>query len=200
MDSSRLSFFSPSYFSFHVCASVLAPSSRVLCLHRSPNEPRNASPSGRPTPRPTLVDLSDEGGGLAFAVGFEAIVVIVSGAIVDETVVVTRADAETVTVITSVLLGEVEPVVRLNITFPAVTRNGAVLPRVEMLHRLDVESISAQQKCKPSWTPKSDVPWLVLTEREVKRVSEFSLIQAMIPVEFSKTKRKRTGYSGKMKD
>ena len=59
-------------------------------------------------------------------------------------------DDETVTVIVSILLGEVEPVVRLNITLPAVTRNGAELPRVEMLHSLDDESESAQQKCKPS--------------------------------------------------
>ena len=81
-----------------------------------------------------MADLSDEGVGLAYAVGLEEIVVIISGAIVDETVVVTTVDAETVTVSTSGLLGEVEPVVRLNITFPAVMRNGALLPRVEMLH------------------------------------------------------------------
>ena len=81
-----------------------------------------------------MADLSDEGVGLAYAVGLEEIVVIISGAIVDETVVVTTVDAETVTVSTSGLLGEVEPVVRLNITLPAVMRNGALLPRVEMLH------------------------------------------------------------------
>lgn len=64
----------------------------------------------------------------------------------DETVAVTKADDETMTVITSILLGEVEPVVRLYMTLPAGTRNGAVLPRVETLHRLDDESISPQQK------------------------------------------------------
>ena len=150
MTSLRFSFFSSLYFSFHVRASVLAPSSRVRCLHRSPNVPRKASPSGTPTPSPTLVDFSEEGGELAYTGGFEGLVVIVSGAVVDETVAEIRVDDETVTVITSTLLGEVEPVVRLNITLPDVTRNGAVLPRVEMLHWLDDESISPQQKCKPS--------------------------------------------------
>ena len=87
---------------------------------------------------------------MAYAGEVETIVVIVSGAVVDDTVAVTRADDDTVTVITSILLGEVEPVVRLNITLPAVMRNGAVLPRVEMPHWLDDESISVQQKCKPS--------------------------------------------------
>lgn len=139
-------------------ASVLAPSSRALCFHSSHNVQRNASPSGRTTPSPTLVDFSDEDGELGYAEGFEGIIVVVSGAVVDETVAVavdetmavTRFDEETVTVIASTLLGEVEPVVRLKITFPAVIRNGAKLPRVEMLHWLDEESISAQQKCKPS--------------------------------------------------
>ena len=97
-----------------------------------------------------MVDFLDEGGGFWYAEVVEEIVVTVSGAIVDETVPVTRFDDETVTVIASILLGEVEPVVRLNMTLPAVTRNGVALPRVEMLHRLDDESISAQQKCKPS--------------------------------------------------
>lgn len=83
---------------------------------------------------------------------------IVSGAVVDESVAVavdegvavTIDDDETVTVITSILLGEVEPVVRLNITLPAVMRNGVELPCEEMLHSLDDGSRSAQQKCKPS--------------------------------------------------
>ena len=61
-------------------------------------------------------------------------------------------DDGTVTVITSILLGDVEPVVRLNITLPAGTRNGAELPRVGMLHWLDDRSKSKQQKCKPSRT------------------------------------------------
>lgn len=85
-----------------------------------------------------------------YAVGSEGTFVIVSGAVVDESVAVTIDDDETVTVITSILLGEVEPVVRLNITLPAVMRNEVELPRVEILHLLDDGSRSAQQKCKPS--------------------------------------------------
>ena len=101
-----------------------------------------------------------------YAVGSEGTVVIVSGAVVDESVAVTVDesvavaidDDETVTVVTSNLLGEVEPVVRLNVTLPAVMRNGAELPRVEILHSLDDGSRSAQQKRKPSRTAKIDVP------------------------------------------
>ena len=85
-----------------------------------------------------------------YAVGSEGIVVTVRGAVVAESVAVTIDDDETVTVITSILLGEVEPIVRLNITLPAVMRNGVELPREEILHSLDDGSRSAQQKCKQS--------------------------------------------------
>ena len=97
------------------------------------------------------------------AVGSEGTVVIVSGAVVDvgvaeavdESVAVTIDDDETVTMADHAddaarRQGEVEPVVRLNITLPAGMRNGVELPREEMLHSLDDGSKSAQQKCKPS--------------------------------------------------
>ena len=40
----------------------------------------------------------------------------------------------TVTVTVSLMLGEVEPEVRLNMTFPAWTGNGTKLPRVLFIH------------------------------------------------------------------
>ena len=83
-------------------------------------------------------------------------VLLISEAVVNEimavVVAVTMDDDETVTVITSILLGDVEPVVRLYITLPAGMRKGAELPRVETLHWFDDISKSPQQKCKPSPT------------------------------------------------
>lgn len=46
------------------------------------------------------------------------------------------ADAVTINVAVSVLLGDVEPDVRLKMTCPASTENGAVLPLVAVRHVL----------------------------------------------------------------
>ena len=53
---------------------------------------------------------------------------------------------ETVTVAISVLLGEMEPDVRLNITRPAGTGNGSVVPPVLLMHALVDELPGPQQK------------------------------------------------------
>lgn len=57
----------------------------------------------------------------------------------------------TVTVVVSLILGEVEPDVRLNITLPAGTANGAAFPSVLLMHVLDDELPGPQQKEVSSW-------------------------------------------------
>lgn len=74
-------------------------------------------------------------------VGSVGEVAVVDGAAVDETV----------TVAVSLLFGEMEPDVRLNITLPARTKNGAVLPCVLLMHALDDELPGPQQKEESCW-------------------------------------------------
>ena len=62
------------------------------------------------------------------------------------------------TVVMSLLLGQVEPDVRLKITLPASTGNGAVLPRVLVVHALVDVLNDPQQKEKPSRTGKIAAP------------------------------------------
>lgn len=57
---------------------------------------------------------------------------------------------DTETVVVSLLLGEMEPDVRLKITFPACTGNGAVLPSVLLMHALVDELPAPQQKDESS--------------------------------------------------
>lgn len=61
------------------------------------------------------------------------------------------AVSETVTVDVSLILGEVEPDVRLNITLPAGTANGAELPSVLLMQLLEDELPGPQQKDVSSW-------------------------------------------------
>ena len=78
----------------------------------------------------------------------------------DETVTVDMEESATVVVLAS--LGEVEPDVRLNMTFPARIGIGSVLPRVAIVHAL-VDKLPGplQQKDEPVgngniaalWTP-----------------------------------------------
>ncbi len=60
------------------------------------------------------------------------------------------AVGDTETVVVSLLLGEMEPDVRLNITFPACTGNGAVLPSVLLMQALVDELPAPQQKDESS--------------------------------------------------
>lgn len=60
------------------------------------------------------------------------------------------AVGDTETVVVSLLLGEMEPDVRLKITFPACTGNGAVLPSVLLMHALVDELPAPQQKDESS--------------------------------------------------
>lgn len=98
---------------------------------------------------PTALDLLDEDGQLRHIVGSVGEFAVVDGGTVDETVAVDMD--ETVTAAVSLLLGEMDPDVRLNITLPACTWNGAVLPRVLLMHALDDELPGPQQKEKSSW-------------------------------------------------
>ena len=63
-------------------------------------------------------------------------------------VVAGAVESETVSVAASLLLDEMEPDVRLNITLPAGTGNGARLPRVLWMHASDDELPGPQQKEK----------------------------------------------------
>ena len=152
--------------------SLLAPSSRVLCLHIRPKTLSNASPDDAPTPTPTAIVLLDEDGDSWQAAGFDEVAAIVDGAAVDVPVTVImllRGKAVpdvvtvTVTVTMSVLLGEVEPDVRLNITLPASTKNGAKLPRVLLIHSLLDELPGPQQNNLSRG--KTPTPQLVLTRK-----------------------------------
>lgn len=58
---------------------------------------------------------------------------------------------ETVTVAASLLLAEVEPDVRLNITLPASTANGDAFPSVLSTQKLVDELPGPQQKDLSSW-------------------------------------------------
>ncbi len=69
---------------------------------------------------------------------------MVNGAAVDESVTVVVDKFMTIDV--SLLLGEVEPDVRLNMTLPACTGNGEKLPRVWLKHVPDEELPGPQQK------------------------------------------------------
>lgn len=71
-----------------------------------------------------------------------------------------KSDAVTVTVTetVSLVLGEVEPDVRLNITLPAWTGNGAELPRVLLTHSFVTELPNPQQKVEPSRYGKGKIP------------------------------------------
>ena len=85
---------------------------------------RNASPSGTPIPVPIATSLLEEEEGQLDAdanAAAEAVPV---------------AAAVTVTVAVFVLLGAVDPDVRLKITRPALTEKGALLPLVGMRHVL----------------------------------------------------------------
>ena len=70
---------------------------------------------------------------------------------VGEVAVEDVAVGDTETVVVSLLLGEMEPDVRLKITFPACTGNGAVLPSVLRMHVLVDELPAPQQKDESSW-------------------------------------------------
>lgn len=101
------------------------------------------SPSGPPTPAPIAASVVDDDDDDDDAVPWtgrefvaEAVAVTVIGAAV--AVIVTGA--------TFVLLGDVEPDVRLKITSPALMKNGDVLPLVATLQVLLDGSAWPQQK------------------------------------------------------
>lgn len=93
---------------------------RLLCLHNSANATRNASPSGALIPATIATRLLEEEEG-----DFD-------GDASAAAEVVPVAAAVTVTVAVFVLLGDVDPDVRLKITLPASTEKGALLPLVGM--------------------------------------------------------------------
>ena len=81
------------------------------------------------------------------------LVAVVDGAAVDESV----------TVVVSLLLGEMEPDVRLKITLPACTLNGAELPPVLLMHVLVDELPGPQQKDESPRNGATVTPLLMLT-------------------------------------
>ena len=83
---------------------------------------RNARPSGTPTPAPIATSLLEEEEGQFNGDASAA----------EEAVAVIVAAALTVTVSVFVLLGDVDPDVRLKITCPALTGKGLLLPLVGM--------------------------------------------------------------------
>lgn len=85
---------------------------------------RNASPRGTPIPVPIATSLLEEEEGQ-----FDADANAAAEA-------VPVAPAVTVTVAVFVLLGDVDPDVRLKITRPALTGKGTLLPLVGMRHVL----------------------------------------------------------------
>ena len=87
---------------------------------------RNASPSGTPIPAPIATSLIEEEEG-----DFDG-----DAKATEEAVAVIVAAAVTVTVAVFVLLGDVDPDVRLKITCPALTGKGVLLPLVGMRHVL----------------------------------------------------------------
>ena len=83
-------------------------------------------------------------------------VAIAGGVAVDETDIV---DIEViVTVVVMVSLGEVEPDVRLNITFPARMGKGSVLPCVAVIH-VFVDELPGPLQQKPSGNGYIVAPW-----------------------------------------
>ena len=110
-----------------------------------------------PTPAPTAIEGFEEDDESVHIGGSLDEFGSVGGVAVDETVTVAVEETvnvaveESLMVVVSLLLGEVEPDVRLNITFPAWTGNGAVLPRVLAIHALVDELPGPQQKAVSSW-------------------------------------------------
>ena len=102
---------------------------RPLCIHNNATAMRNATPSGTPIPAPIATSLLEEEEGQ------------VEGA--EESV---AAAAVTVTVAVAVLLGDVEPDVRLKITWPALRGKGVLLPFVGRRQVLLMGSGWLQQK------------------------------------------------------
>ena len=95
----------------------------------------NASPSGTPTPAPVAASLFDANEDvLRTEEGFETDSVVV---------------AVTVTVTAFVLLGDVEPDVRLNITSPASMKKGDVLPLVATM-QVSLDGSAGPQQNKGS--------------------------------------------------
>ena len=98
-------------------------------------------------PVATLTESFDEDDGESLHSASPAddavVFVVVDGAIVivDETVMVD----------VSLVLGEEEPEVRLKMTLPAGTANGAALPSVLATHALEDELPGPQQKEVSSW-------------------------------------------------
>ena len=106
-------------------------------------------------------------------------VAVVDEATFDEATVDEATMDDIVTVIVSLLLGEVEPDVRLNITLPAGTGNGAVLPRVLKSHALVDELPGPQQKDPPFWNGKIVMPELVPTRRSKCKISLVQMMTCM---------------------
>ena len=131
-----------------------------------PSAPSNATPQGTPTPIPTAESLLDEHGVLWHSGLSEGCVFIVDEAATDDCVTdsVDETVFEIVMVDVSVLLGEVEPDVRSNMTLPAGNGNGSTLPRVLCMHVLDVELPGPQQKVDCSGNGKIPTPLLMFTK------------------------------------
>lgn len=102
--------------------------------------------------------MDEDGESWHDAVGFDKAAAIVDGGAVEVTVIVTMLlrdkavpDVVTVTVTMSLLFGEVEPEVRLNMIIPAATWNGVWLPRVAWEQVLVDELPGPQQKDESFW-------------------------------------------------
>ena len=106
----------------------------------SPSNPLTTAPAAIPLfddDEVVLIEREVDAGAVATA---ETVVVIVIGTVV---VIVIGA--------TFVLLGDVEPDVRLKITCPASSGNGAWLPLVELMHVLLYGLPGLQQNRNSSW-------------------------------------------------
>ena len=115
------------YFAFQSWASFLAVFAPLPCRQRKSREIRKATPNSALILAAIATWFSDDDdGGNEVLVGGET---DADAKVATGTVVVFVAMTVVVTV--SVILGDVEPDVRLYITNPASTENGAALPFVE---------------------------------------------------------------------
>ena len=99
------------YFSSQSFFSFLRPLASLLCLHSIATDPKSANPNETPTATPTVTSPWTGGGGDAPIPAAVAFDVLTEGTVEPASVTVLVKEAV-------VLLGDVEPDVRSNITRP----------------------------------------------------------------------------------
>ena len=142
-------FITSQYLASHVWTSFLNTRLPFPCLQSNTKATTSANPNSPLTPAPIATSLSDvdDDDDDAFSEGQPDI----DAFFVAVTVAVEITVVATVAVIVLVRLGDVEPDVRLNITNPASTEKGALLPLVGTQHVSFPEMPSSQQNLDPRW-------------------------------------------------